>query len=134
MPLGGAAPRRQFIVLVAISGWHVDVDRLEQATPGVADFMPVAGLDEQHRPSFKALPVAIDDGSARPFHHIEPLVGAPVEVIRTSFPAAGGEDHDGALRSAVGDREPEPLPETELFAFHALASPWPPRVTNRGAA
>jgi uncharacterized membrane protein YeaQ/YmgE (transglycosylase-associated protein family) len=59
-----------------------------------------------------------------PFHHVEPLIGAAVEIIGASLFLSGGKHHDGALRFGVGDRESEARPKTHPLALHRGLTQW----------
>ncbi len=81
-------PRRQFPALGVVGGRQVDVDGLEQAAPGIADFMCIAGLYQDERPGLECDLVAVDDGDSSALDDQEPLIGASPGAFCYGLPSA----------------------------------------------
>ena len=98
----------QFLAVLGVGWWDVDVDCPQCALAGVADLMSVAGLDEKQGSGVQRLHYLVDDRGARSFSDKQPLIGASVPVARSAFAVAGGKHHDGTLGLVVAQADPKP--------------------------
>ncbi len=82
--------------------------------------MSVTCLDEQQSAWLQLRLVTIDCDRTTSFDNIEPMVCPLMLDIWATFLASRGENHDGRLRSGIGDREPEARTKRELIALHSF--------------
>src|SRR5215510_15793488 len=95
---------RQFSLLVVIGRRHVHAHRLQERTTGVADFMFVPGLDQQHDTSVQFELAAINHRDACAIDDEQPLVRPAMKVVGPALLAANGQHHDRTLRLGIARR------------------------------
>src|SRR5262249_7592695 len=92
----------------------------QRLVAGVADLMPLPGLDQQQRALLQRVALAVDDGLPRPGDDVQPLVGAPVAIVRPALGFPGGQRHLCGLRAAVAQDDAETLPEPQALLLHGI--------------
>src|SRR6185437_6281402 len=117
-----AAPAWKLLAGSVVGRRHVEVDGPERRTAGVADLVPVALLDEEQRAGCQREPPPVHERLALAVHHVEPLVGAAMAIVRPALALSGSDDHGGRLRARVAERHAGSGPEAQGLALHARGS------------
>src|SRR5262249_17857708 len=111
-------PSRQRLPIVSVCWRDVDVQRLELAVAGVPDFVPVSPLDEHQRASAELDPLPVHDGQAGAGDDGEPLIRAPVAIVRPALSLAGRQGHLGGLTVFVAQHDAEAVAELQVLVLH----------------
>src|SRR5947207_635351 len=89
------------------------------SNPGGTRFHPRSrGRSGQQRARAQLDALAVDDGRAGAAHHVEPLVGALVAVVRPALDLSGAERHLGRLRVLVAEHHAEAVAELKVLVLH----------------
>jgi hypothetical protein len=74
-----------------------------------------APLDQDQRTRHQLVFSTIDDSRPSARDHVEPLIGAPVTILRSPFCLTRSERHLRGLGAIIAHDHAEPFPKSEVF-------------------